>query len=271
MIVKSFLIGKKAIKRSQATSNMEPKPMEFDMKSALPKLKIPRYEQVRLNIQDMLTSRRWDENKALPSEQELADSYQVSVGTVRKAVERLVDDGILIKHQGKGTFLKPPNFDQSLLRFFKFRPKGADNAAPIGVVKTIKTVSAIEAINQQLNLLADEELIYLERVRLMEDKVVVSEKIWLPKRLFQPFTHLTPADFDNLLYPFYYQTCGHFVASALEKLSVIKDYIDDHLDNNKEDSLVKICRIAKNLNNEPIEYRESLGMAAHFNYEITIN
>ncbi|MBO6224490.1 MAG: GntR family transcriptional regulator, partial [Psychrobacter sp.] len=87
--------------------------------------KMPRYEQVRWHIQTLLTESKWDENTALPTEQEFADKYQVSVGTVRKAVEKLVEEGVLMKQQGRGTFLKRPNFEGSLSRFFKFRDKDA--------------------------------------------------------------------------------------------------------------------------------------------------
>lgn len=79
-----------------------------------------------LNCQDMKRSvgnfkttdqSKWTVEVPIPSEQELAQMYSVSVGTVRKAVEGLVEDGLLVKQQGKGTFLKQPNFENSLIRF----------------------------------------------------------------------------------------------------------------------------------------------------------
>lgn len=235
------------------------------------KFKMPRYEQVRWQIQTLLTENKWDKDTPLPTEQELADKYQVSVGTVRKAVEKLVEDGILLKQQGKGTFLKQPNFESSLSRFFKFRDKDAGYVTPSGVVKKITSIKAVDMINKKLNLSKKEDLIYLERVRMVDGKVILSEKIWLPKSFFQPFMTLAPKDFDNLLYPFYYKECGQFVSSAVEKLFFIKDHIDPHLENNKQENLVKVCRIAKNLKGDPIEYRESYGLAEHFSYEININ
>ncbi len=76
----------------------------------LEKFKMPRYEQVRWHILTLLTESKWDENTPLPTEQEFADKYQVSVGTIRKAVEKLVDDGVLTKHQGRGDFFKASKF-----------------------------------------------------------------------------------------------------------------------------------------------------------------
>ena len=232
--------------------------------------KIPRYEQVRWKIQTLLTESKWDENTPLPTEQEFADKYQVSVGTVRKAVEKLVEEGVLVKQQGRGTFLKRPDFESSLLRFFKFRDKESSYVTPTGVVKNINVVEGIDEINKKLNIGKKEALIYIERIRIIDDEILLSERVWLPKSRYQAFATLNPEDFENLLYPFYYKRCGQFVSSAVETLFFITNHIDPYLGNTKQESLVKVCRIAKNLEGDPIEYRESYGLAGKFSYEINI-
>lgn len=232
--------------------------------------KMPRYEQVRWHIQTLLTESQWDENTPLPTEQEFADKYEVSVGTVRKAVEKLVEEGVLMKQQGRGTFLKRPNFESSLLRFFKFRDKEACYVVPTGVVKKVMTIEADDIINKKLNIGKSKELIYIERVRIVEGTVMLSERIWLPKSMYQPFVNLAPEDFENLLYPFYYKACGQFVSSAVETLFFITGHKDSYLGNSEQENLVKVCRIAKNLKGDPIEYRESYGLAEDFSYEIHI-
>ena len=234
------------------------------------KIRIPRYEQVRLCILTLLTESKWDESTPLPTEQEFADKYQVSVGTVRKAVEKLVEDGVLIKQQGRGTFLKRPDFESSLLRFFKFREKDTGYAIPTGVVKKVTVVDGIDDINKKLNIAKNKALIYIERIRIVEDKILMSERIWLPKSRYKAFATLAPEDFENLLYPFYYTKCGQFVSSAVETLFFITDHIDPYLGNTKQENLVKVCRIAKDLEGNPIEYRESYGLAEKFSYEINI-
>ncbi|MGA4440461.1 GntR family transcriptional regulator [Psychrobacter pacificensis] len=234
------------------------------------KFNMPRYEQVRWHIQTLLTEKKWDEKTPLPTEQEFADKYQVSVGTVRKAVEKLVDDGVLIKQQGRGTFLKRPSFEGSLLRFFKYRDKDASYVIPTGVIKKVMLIEPVEAINKELNIHEKESLIYIERVRIVEDRVILSERIWLPETRYQDFIGLEPEEFENLLYPFYYKKCGQFVSSAVEMLFFISNHIDPYLDNTKQENLVKVCRVAKNLEGDPIEYRESYGLAEKFSYEVNI-
>lgn len=232
--------------------------------------KMPRYEQVRWHIQTLLTESKWDESTPLPTEQEFADKYEVSIGTVRKAVEKLVEDGVLIKQQGKGTFLKRPNFESSLLRFFKFRDKDACYVTPTGIIKKVMVIEGINDINQKLNIGKNKALIYIERIRIVENEVLLSERIWLPKSRYRAFATLNPEDFENLLYPFYYTKCGQFVSSAVETLFFITDHIDTYLNNTKQENLVKVCRVAKNLEGDPIEYRESYGLAEKFSYEINI-
>ena len=105
---------------------------------------------------------------------------------------------------------------------------------------------------------------------MVEDEVLLSERIWLPKSRYQAFAALNPEDFENLLYPFYYTKCGQFVSSAVETLFFITNHIDPYLGNTKQENLVKVCRIAKNLEGSPIEYRESYGLAEKFSYEINI-
>ncbi|MGA6102885.1 GntR family transcriptional regulator [Psychrobacter pocilloporae] len=234
------------------------------------KFNMPRYEQVRWHIQTLLTENKWDEKTPLPTEQEFADKYQVSVGTVRKAVEKLVDDGVLIKQQGRGTFLKRPNFEGSLLRFFKYRDKDASYVIPTGIIKKVMLIEPVEAINKELNIHEKESLIYIERVRIVEDRVILSERIWLPETRYQDFIGLEPEEFENLLYPFYYKKCGQFVSSAVEMLFFISNHIDPYLDNTEQENLVKVCRVAKNLEGDPIEYRESYGLAEKFSYEVNI-
>lgn len=245
--------------------------MTNDMIKSMQDFNLPRYEQVRWQIQCLLTENQWDTQTPLPTEIELAKRYQVSVGTVRKAVEKLVEDGIVSKQQGRGTFVKPPNFETSLSRFFKFRDKNSGYITPTGIVKKTALIDGIAEINHKLNLNDGERLLYLERVRIIDNKVILSEKIWLPQKRFEPLITLKKEDFGNLLYPFYYEICNQFVSSAVETLTFKKNHVDVYLNNHLDESLVKICRVAKNLKGQPIEYRESYGLADNFSYEIGIN
>ena len=65
----------------------------------------PLYQQIKILITQSLISGEWRPGDAIPSEIELASRYHVSQGTVRKAISELADENLLIRHQGKGTFV----------------------------------------------------------------------------------------------------------------------------------------------------------------------
>lgn len=232
--------------------------------------KLPLYEQVRLQIQEKLSRHVWDINQPIPSEIELSEEYGVSIGTVRKAIERLVDDHLLIKVQGKGTFVKQPNFAASLMKFFRYRNAAGELVEPVGVVKKIEQIAAVSSINSILKLNVVDYLIYLERIRLIDGIIMLSEKIWLPHKLFYPLLETPVQEFGNLLYPFYYDCCNQFIASAKEKLTFVNDYQDKYLSNTLGEPLLKICRTANNIDHTPVEYRESFGCTNNFHYEVSI-
>ncbi len=231
---------------------------------------VPLYERVRLAIQERLVHRAWSSSEPIPTEQALSLEYGVSVGTIRKAVERLVKDGLLVKVQGKGTYIKRPDFQNSLLRFFRYRDTAGNQVVPTGLVKKLSVVQPIADINQRLGLGADEALIHLERVRLVEERIVLSESIWLSKSRFGKLVDVPLGHFGNLLYPFYDEVCDQFVFSATETLTFTTSHVDAYLNTHAGDLLVKIERTAHDIKGKPIEYRVSYGHAQNFRYEIRI-
>lgn len=239
--------------------------------ATLPQLNLPLYERIRIDIQARLVEQGWDPDLPIPTEQMLAQEYQVSIGTIRKAIDRLVQEGMLYKAQGRGTFIKQPDFKNSLLRFFRFRNHEGKQAVPTGMVKSIRKVPPTPAINKHLLIDEGMALIELQRLRIVENKVVLSEQIWLPEHLFSDLLHFEPLEFGNLLYPFYYQHCGQFISTAKETLSFTSEVEDTDLNARKGDMLIQIERLAYNLENRPVEYRISLGRPESFKYEVKIS
>ncbi|WP_109079344.1 GntR family transcriptional regulator [Aggregatibacter kilianii] len=233
--------------------------------------KMPRYIQIKYELQQFLANQNWLFDKAIPSEQELANEYGVSIGTIRKAVEVLVEEGVLIKHQGKGTFLKHPAFiKSSLIRFYAFTEEDNENDKLSGVVKVVKRVPSDEKINAILGLAVDAPLIYLERVRVDGERVILSDKIWLSEEKFGSFLQLSPEQFPSRLYPFYFEHCGQMVISAKEQMNFLLKHADPYLTDNEENAVVRVCRAAKGLDGSTVEYRETYGLAENYYYETII-
>lgn len=241
------------------------------MTTTLPSsIKQLRYEQIRQEIQQRLAQGIWQVGDPIPSEQILAEEFNVSVGTIRKAIELLVSGGLLVKIQGKGTFVRQPDFSASLCRFFRHRNKNGAIQIPIGKIEHIEHIECgSAAINQLFGNASDAAQIHLKRTRAIDSTVLVSEQIWLPANRFAALQHVDKADFGNLLYPFYMERCGCLIISVKEQLTFVPELTDEYLHIQKEPA-IKICRWAYDLNGNIVEYRESFGRAGDFCYETVI-
>jgi len=162
--------------------------------------RLPRYQQLRDDLVNRIAAGEWGIEEAIATEAELGQFYNVSTGTVRKAIDLLVGDGVLTRSQGKGTFIRRPRFDSSLFRFFRFESRAGDPVRPTARVLKRELVKPGEEIRSTLGMKASEKAIHLSRVRLIEGQTVLSEDIWLPRTRFEPLATLPLGDFEDLLY-----------------------------------------------------------------------
>lgn len=93
-------------------------------------LQAPLYKDVKRQLMAALTRGDWKAGEAIPSERRLADRFGISIGTVRKAIDELVADNILIRQQGRGTFVASHNRDRLLFRFFHIVPEQGPKEYP---------------------------------------------------------------------------------------------------------------------------------------------
>lgn len=219
-----------------------------------------------------IVSREWQPDAAIPTEIELTKTYGVAIGTVRKAVEILVADGLLERIQGRGTFVRRPNFNASLFRFFRHQTAGAKNKVPEGRIVGRTLLEPPEAVASSLGLKKRGKAIRLDRLRLIDGQAVLVEEIWLPHTRFSALMNLELPAFGNLLYPLYEEKCGQTVASAQETLAVdtADSEIAEQLGMEVGKPVVVIDRLAFGYDQKPLEWRRSRGPAEGFRYQIDI-
>ena len=87
----------------------------------------PLYMQLVEAIKQKISSNSWKIGMMTPSENELSKEFNISVGTVKKALGILVQEGVLFRRQGKGTFVASPDFSKSFSRFFRYIFRGQDH------------------------------------------------------------------------------------------------------------------------------------------------
>ena len=235
--------------------------------------RLPLYQRIRDELLKRIADGEWGPGDAIPTEAELTRTYRLATGTVRKAIDMLVAEGVLTRTQGKGTFVKRPNFDSSLFRFFRFKTKSGDAVQPTAKIVS-RAVRVPPAEVRQALAMGDgrPEGILLSRLRLIEERPVLAEEIWLPRARFEPLVELKLQDFGDLLYPLYESACKQVVASARERLTVeaATRSTADRLGLAPASPVIVVHRVAFNFAGTPIEWRCTRGAADGFQYEVDI-
>jgi len=223
-------------------------------------------------MMEKIVNREWQPDTAIPTETDLTKTYGVAIGTVRKAVETLVADGLLERIQGRGTFVRRPNFNASLFRFFRYQTEGAANKVPEGRILKRTLMMPPESVAAALGLSKRAKTIKLDRLRLVDGQPFLLEEIWLPNAQFGALMNLELPAFGDLLYPLYEEKCGQTVASAQETLTVESADSDvvERLAIAAGRPVVVIDRLALGYDRQPLEWRRSRGPADRFRYQIDI-
>ncbi len=234
--------------------------------------RLPLYQRLRDEIAGRIAAHAWGPGEAIPTEAELAASHKMAIGTVRKAIQTLVDDGLVERFQGRGTFVRRPSFDSSLFRFLRFQGPDGRHVVPESRILARGGMAGPAEVTKALQLPGEAEVIRLLRQRLIDGRPVLAEEIWVPKARFEPLLTMCEDDFGALLYPIYESRCGAIVASAEETLTV-EALAPPHaaiLALPEGSPVVVIERLAFGYRGEPLEWRRSRAPASTFRYHIEI-
>ena len=242
------------------------------MKSLSSDVRLPLYQRLRDQLAEQIANNRWRPGEAIPTEAALSAEHQLSTGTVRKAIDALVSEGVLERQQGRGTFVRRPQFQSSLFRFFRFQTAAGERRVPESRILSIEPVPAPSAVAQALGLTPDAPVIRIVRVRLLDVEPVLAEEIWLPRSRFQPLLEIDLSQKGPLLYPIYEETCGQVVAYAEETLTAesVNEVYARLLQVPVNSPVVVIERLARDYAGNPLEWRRSRGHAEHFRYSVDI-
>jgi GntR family transcriptional regulator len=162
----------------------------------------PLYIQVTDLIKDQIAKKFWQLDEMIPSENELAATYEVSVGTVKKALSKLVDEGILYRRQGKGTFVNRPDFKRSFMRFFRYGvDENLEERFLSSNVLSLDIITPDKRIRDMLKLADNEKTITIKRIRYLNEMPLLLQDLYLPYKIFKGFDEIDIS--RELLYPIY--------------------------------------------------------------------
>ncbi|MCP8937701.1 GntR family transcriptional regulator [Alsobacter sp. SYSU M60028] len=234
--------------------------------AASPKLGFrPLYQQVRDMFVRRLVDGRWTPGQALPSEMELAAEIGVSQGTVRKALDALAAENLVVRRQGRGTFVAEHDEARILFQFFKLAPDDGERAFPESRVIHIARGAATPEEGARLALKRRAQVIRIDRVRLLGGRPAISERVTLPAALFPG---LDAREVPNNLYGLYAAGYGVTVANARERLKAVGLPPEQaaHLDVAPGAPALLIDRLAIALDGSPVEWRVSYCLTDGFHY-----
>jgi GntR family transcriptional regulator len=217
----------------------------------------PLYQQVRTRLTQRIADGSWAAGTIIPSEIQIAAELGVSQGTVRKALDDMTAANLLVRRQGRGTFVATHDESRILFQFFKLQLDNGERVFPESEVLNVQIHAATEKEAAKLGLFAKEPVIRIRRVRSLDGKRCIIEMIILPSALFEG---IEQGDIPNNLYDTYARRFGVTVGGGTETLKAVvatdRDALDLHLQPGHP--LLLIDRVATALDGRPVEWRVSL-------------
>jgi GntR family transcriptional regulator len=225
----------------------------------------PLYKQVRDRLTRRIAEGEWRAGEMVPSEMQIAAELGVSQGTVRKALDDMTAAKILVRRQGRGTFVATHDEARILFQFFKLQPDGGPGVFPESEVLSVQAGKADAEDAERLRIYAGEPVIRIRRVRSLNGRPCIAETITLPAALFDGLERLPV---PNNLYDLYARAYGVTVGGGTERIKVVAADPETArlLDVAPGAPLLLIDRLATALDGKPVERRVSLCEMSSMSY-----
>lgn len=226
---------------------------------------LPLYRQVKDRLVQRLVSRAWPPGHLLPSEIELAAELGVSQGTVRKALEEMTAERLLVRRQGRGTYVAEHDDARILFQFFKLSADDGARVLPESAAVKVAAARATAAECARLSLPSGAQVVRIQRVRSLEGRPVIAETIVAPHAIFPG---LESGDIPNNIYSLYADRFGVTIARAQEKLKAVALPAEQArlLGVDAGAPVLRIDRLAIALDGRPVEWRVSYCLTEDFHY-----
>ncbi len=220
----------------------------------------PLYKQIKELLLDGLRGGEWRPGDAIPSEIELAARYRVSQGTVRKAIDELAADNLLVRRQGKGTFVASHGEPQVRFRFLRLAPDAGGPVAAERKLLDFRRARASAEIARLLELRTGDSMIVLTRLLLFSGDPVVLEEVWLPAGLFRGLTAAAITEHKGALYNLFETQYGTRMVRAEEKLKARSADAETAklLAVEPGHALLEVERLSYTYGDRPVEWRRGL-------------
>ena len=233
----------------------------------------PLYQQIKLLITRSLQDGEWKPGEAIPAETDLAARYRVSQGTVRKAIDELATENIVVRRQGKGTFVATHAEEQIQYRFLRLAP---DDGKPRGMERHFidcKRIRPPAPIARMLDLKGAEGAIEIRRTLAQDDRPVVLDEIWLPAVMFKGLTADRLTDYVGPMYGLFETEFGVRMIRAEERIRAVAADATaaEVLQVAAGTPLLSVERLSYTYGDKPVELRRGLYRTDKHYYRNSLN
>jgi len=228
----------------------------------------PLYRQIQDLIVQALADREWQPGEMIPSEMELAARFEVSQGTVRRAIDELAAENLLVRRQGKGTFVATHADPRAFFRFLRLVPE--DGSVPRSRSEPLECQSlhADQEVATALAVNLGDPVLQLRRLLRFDGQPVVVDEIYLPADLFPNLTLDQLRASDRSLYTLFESLFGVRMVRAEEKIRAVAADANAAavLEIEQGTPLLSVERTAFTYGNRPAEWRRGLYSTVNYHY-----
>ncbi len=233
----------------------------------------PLYRQIKARLTERLSAGEWRPGEPIPSEIELAQRFSVSQGTVRKAVGELAGENVLVRRQGRGTFVASHAHARAQLSFLRLTPDDGGVETIEAQLIDLRRVRADAASASLLELPAGASLVRLRRTLSINGERMLFEEVRVPADLFQGLDADVVERHRCMLYSMYESAYHVKIVAAEERLKAVGADADTAaiLAVEAGAALLMMERVAYTYDRKPVELRRGFcnTVRHHYANEIT--
>jgi GntR family transcriptional regulator len=229
----------------------------------------PLYRQIRDRLVHCLQAGEWRPGEAIPSEIDLAARYGVSQGTVRKAIDALSAENLLVRRQGRGTFVASHQETRAQIRFLRLRPDdGGEPRQPSSRFLECRRLRAPLEIARALEMKAGDTAVTIRRLLEFDTVPIVLEEIWLPGQTFRGLTAERLTAYSGPLYALLETEFGTRMIRASERLRAVAAGETEAraLGVAVGEPLLLVDRVSSTYGDKPVEVRRGWYRTDHHHY-----
>jgi GntR family transcriptional regulator len=228
----------------------------------------PLYQQIKALLLKSLQDGEWMPGEPIPSETELAGRYGVSQGTVRKAIDELAAENLVVRKQGRGTFVSTHNEDKSQYRFLRLASDTDENARPRSEYVDVEKVRANSVIAKLLDINPNDPVFVVKRILSFGDQPHIFDEIWLPGQQCKGLSLERLQAWNSTLYAFLEAEFGMRMLRATEKIKAVSAGMEhsQRLRVPEGTPLLLVERLSMTYSDKPVELRRGWYLTEGFSY-----